>query len=367
MPPVEAWEKVLVSAEFVESTHGSLGCRHCHGGPDGENEKEAAHVGLIARPSEGEAQVCQPCHSAIVSNFPKSLHATQNGYFTMFAARSGRSPDDPQYAAMFESRCAECHASCGACHIVRPEAVDGGLTRAHDFRKTPLQTENCTACHGSRVGDEFRGRNEGIAEDVHYLRGMNCMSCHSGMELHGDGTTPSHRQDNVAGPQCTTCHPDAASAESTVVWHAQHAGKLACQVCHAQPYKNCYVCHVELDSQGIQFPSRIDFRIGHNPKKSAARPEEWVLLRHIPIAPDTFAAWGITLPEYAAEPTWRLATPHNIVRSAPQTSACDNCHGSDELFLTPAHIQELINEGVMVNDEIEANESVVVDDPPGEL
>lgn len=367
MPPVEAWEKVLVNADFEESTHGSLGCRHCHAGAEGVNEKDAAHVGLVARPSAGAAEVCAACHAQIAEDFPKSLHATQNGYFTMYAARSGQSPDNAQYAAMFESRCAECHATCGQCHVSRPAAVDGGLTRGHEFRKTPLQTENCTACHGSRVGDEFRGRNAGIPEDVHYLNGMNCMSCHTGMELHGDGTTPAHRQDNAAGPACVNCHPGSDSAEDDNLWHSNHAGKLACQVCHSQPYKNCYSCHVQLDSQGIDFPSQIDFRIGHNPKKSAQHPEEWVLLRHVPIRPDTFMAWNIDLPLYTAEPTWRLASPHNIVRNAPQTAACDNCHGSDDLFLTPAHIQDLITEGVMISDEIEANASVVVDNPPGEL
>lgn len=359
------WEKVLVSTDFAQSTHGALGCRSCHGGPEGENTKENAHVGVVIDPSAGEATACRTCHASIVEDFPKSLHATQNGYFTAYAQRAGVAPNDPAYRAMFEDRCAECHASCGQCHISRPASVAGGLTNGHEFRKSPSQTNQCTACHGSRVGDEFRGKNEGIPADVHYLSGMNCMDCHTGIELHGDGTTPDHRFANDAGPRCETCHPDATSTESSVSYHAMHAGQVACQVCHSVSYKNCYSCHVEQDSQGIRFPSRMDFRIGRNIAKTAERPYEYVLLRHIPIATDSFEPWGLEMPNYASSPTWRLATPHNIQRNAPQTESCGNCHDSLDLFLTSRYVSELIEEGIMEAAEQQANEAVIVNELQG--
>lgn len=365
MAPLEVWEKVLVSADFEDSIHGALGCISCHGGVEGILEKEDAHLGMVVDPSVG-GDACRECHGAISDTTTSNLHVTQQGYFTAFARRGGDATGSG-YHGMFEARCASCHASCGQCHISRPASVGGGLTHGHAFRKSPSQTNQCTACHGSRVGDEFRGKNEGIAPDVHYLGGMNCMDCHNAVELHGDGTTPEHRYANRTGPQCVDCHAGADSAEADVMHHALHAGQVACHVCHSQSYKNCYSCHVDIDSQGLRFPSEIDFRIGRNPDITEQHPYEFVLLRHIPIAPDTFQAWDLTMPEYAAAPTWRMATPHNIQRNTTQTESCENCHAGTDLFLTAEYISELIDLGLMVPEELEANESVLVDEPPGGL
>lgn len=364
MPQVEAWEKVLVDADFPTSTHGAMGCRTCHGGPAGENTFEVAHEGVVTDPSEGDAAACATCHSDIVANVGVSLHATQNGYFTAYHARAGAALDDAGYAEMFAARCASCHGTCGQCHISRPGSVRGGLVSGHQFRKTPSQKDNCTACHGSRVGEEFRGEHPGIPEDVHWRSGMNCTACHDGDELHGDGTTPDDRYANDAGPQCTSCHPDAESASSDVTHHAIHGGKVACQVCHSLEYKNCYSCHVELDAQGLRFPSELDFRIGRNPNPNERHPYDYVVVRHIPVAPDTFEPWGLELENYAGAPTWKMATPHNIQKNTPQTESCDNCHGSLDLFLTTSYVQELIERGVMTSEELDANAEIVVDEIP---
>jgi hypothetical protein len=359
------WEKVLVSTEFAASTHGEIGCIACHGGQEGVLEKEDAHEGMVIDPSEGNAAVCAECHEETVETFPSSLHATQQGYFTAYARRGGM--QEEQYFEMFEARCAECHASCGQCHVSRPASVGGGLTHGHTFRREPSQTNQCTACHGSRVGDEFRGKNEGIPADVHYLGGLNCMDCHTGMELHGDGTTPDDRFANQAGPACLECHPDVLADDTDVTEHWLHGDQVACQVCHSVTYKNCYSCHVQLDSQGLRYPSELDFRIGRNPEVTAERPYEYVLLRHIPIAPDTFEPWGLEMAEYTATPTWRMATPHNIQRNTPQTEDCGNCHDSLDLFLTADYLAELVDRGLMVPEELEANEPVLITEIPGGL
>ncbi len=355
---------MLVSTDFASSTHGQIGCIDCHGGKEGILEKEEAHEGIVIDPSK-DGGVCEDCHAAHVETHVVSLHNTQQGYFTAFERRGGDSSSE-QFQNMFQDRCAECHSSCGQCHVSRPISVGGGLTHGHTFRPTPAQTDQCTACHGSRVGDEFRGLNEGIPADVHRLNGMTCMDCHTGMELHGDGTTPEDRYANEnAGPKCLNCHEGADSPQSDITYHSLHAGQVACQVCHSVAYKNCYSCHVELDSQGLRFPSEMDFRIGRNPQVSEARPEKFVLLRHIPIAPDTFEPWGLEMPEYDTAPTWRLATPHNIQRNTEQTESCNNCHGSLDLFLTPDYIDEQIAKGLMVQEEHQANESVLVTEPIG--
>ena len=89
------------------------------------------------------------------------------------------------------------------------------------------------------------------------------------------------------------------------------------------------------------------------------------MVRHVPIAPDTFEPWGLDLAGFADEPTWRLATPHNIQRNTPQTESCANCHDNLELFLTTAYMEELVTEGLMVPEEIAANAAIVVDEVPG--
>lgn len=366
---MEVWEKVLVSEAFVGSEPHGGRCVSCHHGDDAASVKAVAHTGMIPDPSAGDAPACRECHADEVENHAASLHATQNGYHTMFDLR-GAGPAG-QVDAMFEARCASCHTTCGQCHISRPNSIGGGMVNGHQVLRRPSQQDNCTACHGSRVGNEFRGENKlgdtPIPADAHYLKLMNCGHCHDGAELHGDGATPDSRYHAPGAANCLDCHPEVESDSN--LWHSFHARatseeQLSCQVCHAQSYKNCYGCHVQVDSQGLRHPSRIDFRIGRNPAPDAAHPWDWVVLRHIPIAEDTYAPWGITMSSYAALPTWRMATPHNIRKHTshayPSSGACSSaCHDHEELFLTEAYIQTLIEQGVMSTSEIEANQGVI--------
>lgn len=362
---MEVWEKVLVDADFFEGFHGGIGCIDCHGGQDGELTKEEAHAGMTRDPSTGSAGACRPCHDDTADDHAASLHATQNGYLTMFARREGLATASSAASAMFEARCASCHTSCGQCHVSRPTSVEGGFLDGHVFRRSPSQTDNCTACHGSRIGDEFRGVNAGYSADVHYSRGVKCYDCHSALEIHGDGTTPATHHESGNAPSCRDagCHEDL-SGGAGATQHQIHAATVACQVCHSIAYKNCYGCHVELDRQGLEMPSRMDFRIALNPSPTPEHPWTYVLRRHVPIRPDSFADWGVSLPAYDSEPTWRLSSPHNIQRSTPQNASCDACHGNADLFLTPEYVQSLVQEGTMVSEEVDANATVVVDELP---
>lgn len=372
---MEVWEKFQISAEFLAETHGQISCTTCHGGRDEIVTKQEAHetdepYRFVADPSTGNAPACSGCHEGITQAHEASVHQTQSGYLTMFKRRIGSEIIPSKIDEMFQTHCASCHTSCGQCHISRPNSVQGGFLGGHEFRRTPSQSNNCTACHGSRVGDEYRGRNEGIQADVHWSPGrMLCFDCHTGMELHGDGTTPETRYEVAQAPQCVDCHEDILTDDDAQ--HAAHVSessnnpKLACQVCHSMPYKNCYNCHVGIDERGLEHPSQIDFRIGKNPIVSETRPWDYVLLRHVPIAPTSFDDWepGV-MTAYAAEPTWKYASPHNIRKETPQNASCGACHGNEDLFLTEEYINSLIGEGVMFSDEIEANEGVVVTDLP---
>ncbi|MGD9897797.1 MAG: hypothetical protein AB7T22_01595 [Calditrichaceae bacterium] len=385
MPQVEAWERVFVRAEFLTSTHGNLGCTACHKGNPEKFTKTDAHTDLVPYPSLSDAETyCGPCHSQQVSSFETSLHLTQEGYHQRFEVRSGGMDlrTDDAMVAGFTKDCAKCHATCGECHISKPRSVNGGLVSGHTFRRTPSQSNNCTACHGSRVGEEYTGAHsdKGIFMDVHSSKGYDCMFCHDGHEMHGDGNPYDYRyiEDSQIIAKCEDCHADVATSNS---YHNQHwsgsGSKLSCQTCHSQAYKNCNGCHV--NGEGITGSSYLTFKIGKNYLKSATRPYDFTPVRHIPIVPDTYDNWGgsISLANFTAEPTWKYATPHNIQRWTVMTDttggvSCGRgtCHNvgtflgnSDKYFLREDSLTIGVSDPSLqqfLDQEKAANQNVVV-------
>ncbi|MBD3220739.1 hypothetical protein GF314_05815 [bacterium] len=411
MPELEAWEKVIITGSngdrFLESVHGPnfegdngtphvLTCQHCHGGAaDFTFETmDEAHAGMHADPSApGQSgctnchdesfarSACDQCHEEAVTNTANSLHTTQRGYVLAIEARSG-SDFDAENSPGFAARCAGCHTTCGQCHISRPNSVGGGFPRigsyySHRFRESPDMNEQCTACHGSRIGHDYKGEGEGNVPSVHRTGGMKCEDCHTKEEIHGDGTEYTHRYEVANMPRCEDCHQPAVSTDgscstchpsgfppdnpaevpSDLINHAHHVdgaasdcthchggtapttvpANMQCQVCHSQPYKNCTNCHNMTEGhEGYDIePSVLQLKIARNP--SEFREEYDVsLVRHIPVSPETFANWGLSLPEYTSEPTWVYTSPHNVIASTPQTTVPDgqscaaSCHGSPD-------------------------------------
>jgi hypothetical protein len=178
LPPLEAWEKVFLGdAEFMQSTHGKVGCVICHGGDSSIADKDLAHTELVVDPSEIS---CYTCHQDIAETHDTSLHATLSGFQSTLEARGGNLEEGSQLVTAFENHCQECHTSCGQCHISRPDETGGGFISDHEFRETPSTKNNCVACHGSRVGAEYLGENEGVPADVHWTQeSMLCTDCHS--------------------------------------------------------------------------------------------------------------------------------------------------------------------------------------------
>lgn len=359
MPPLEAWERVLVDPEAVSSgTHGAYTCTQCHGGVD-TDDMETAHEGLISDPSDGPDNVCTDCHSEIAQSSNGSLHSTLAGYDTVLHERA-MPEEHPAIETMEANHCNSCHASCGQCHVSQPASVGGGLLEGHAYIEKPPMTRTCTGCHGSRVKDEYTGRNEGYPADVHFTQGrMNCVDCHIASEMHGETGGETHRYAGDRVPTCEICHPTVLSEDTEIIQHQIHGDTLSCQVCHSVSYKNCSNCHVQQSEEGVAFyqidPSWMDFRIGLNPSRTDERPWKYILLRHVPISRTSFEYYGIELLNFDNRPTWVEATPHNIQRNTPQTSSCDNCHGNPQYFLTP---------DVVLEDELEANAPVIVQQPP---
>ncbi|MFC2040425.1 hypothetical protein ACFLTW_04560 [Chloroflexota bacterium] len=356
---MEVWEKVFIKdGGYLETTHGKIVCVYCHGGDNAVTDKDLAHSSIETDPSEVS---CNACHEDITPLDDTSLHATLSGMRFPLEERGGVFGGDSPLGEAFDNHCNTCHTTCGQCHVSRPEETDGGLVSGHEFRETPSMQYNCTGCHGSRVGDEYLGNNEGVEADLHWTQAtMTCTKCHSD-ELHGTGQPIDTRYHNPETTKCEDCHQDVITGTENNPQHMQHLDDLQCQVCHATTYKNCYNCHVAKDQNGLPYrtsdPSEMQFKIGANPLVTPSRPYEYVVLRHVPISPDTFSYYGDDLlPNFDALPTWKYATPHNIQLNTSQNSSCDACHGNAELFLMEQDVSP---------EEREANQNIILKEIPG--
>ncbi len=355
---------VYVSEDFLQTAHGKSQCVDCHNGNSSAFDKQGAHQGIIALPSDSAEVYCKGCHPDIVARYANSLHYNQEGYFQRIENRTGFDiRSDQDLMEHYNEECGKCHASCGQCHVSRPVSVHGGFVHGHKFDK-PDRDNNCVACHGSRVGAEYLGQHEGYPPDLHRFKagGGSCGFCHSGSEMHSSGVTYTYRYLNTEMPRCEDCHEDAKNANTYHQVHWAHASvpTLSCHVCHSQPYKNCDGCHT--GGSGITGSSYMKLKIAKNKfnLEAANRNYDYVTVRHIPIAPDTYASWGIAnLDNFNSEPTWKYTTPHNVQKWTALTTVEDgqscaaNCHSSTEYYLLNADLLDY---------EIEANKEIVMDD-----
>ena len=367
---------------FLGSVHGQFSCQFCHGGLDDDEFKtmEEAHEGMVADPSADG--VCDACHRQIATATANSLHTNLWGEKTAIETRGRCTFEGSGVEADFAMKCGGCHTTCGQCHISRPNSVGGGFPKigsssSHRFRKSPDMNEQCTACHGSRVGTDFKGEVEGNLPDVHRSAGATCDMCHTAREIHGDGQYQgdhyNSRYEVATMPRCEDCHSPLARN----TYHDVHTGaaaeaesrRLQCQVCHSQPYKNCTNCH-NLGTPGFDIePSVIQFKIGRNSNPNRT-DYDFSVVRHVPIDPGTYSDWGLDLPGYLDEPTWKYASPHNILRWTPQTvpgqgGSCSlTCHRTPDspagYFLRESDLFEA--DGVTRLPDYDANIGVVIEE-----
>lgn len=440
MAQLEPYQYVYLGSEsskyFYENdpVHYNIGCLSCHGGQpkvisestlkeDRQKAMENAHEGMVVDPSENPLQTCGACHEEITEHNENSMHTQLWGEQYKIAQRVNGSesiedcPADAQ--EKFGSECMSCHTTCGQCHISRPNTVHAGLLDKHVFQKTPDMANNCTACHGSRIGKDFYGELHGNLPDVHFTSKSNndCLVCHQ-EDLHGDGTeaeNPPRSRYEVNGlPTCEECHTSDADDN---LYHQTHwsndnpedGADLSCFVCHSQPYVSCDGCHtqgqwkdgyteieedIHVGDNGYyrEYP---DFKIGVNPSYQNENSEfspalqthyvdKWVLLRHIPVSEETYDNWGVEQENFDSHETWEYTSPHNIQRWTAQTMSdsvnyesyteetCGaQCHfhgvgftsdGSTDLtnFNINKNLENyLISDNVITNDSL-ANTNVIV-------
>ena len=378
---------------YLTTIHGSQACTSCHGGNNAGATRAAAHDNTWnAIPG---ADRCGACHPAIVTASANSLHTNLGGYVKALGDR-GFDFNDATGAARFAQQCTKCHvansagaAACGFCHVSVPVTAGGGFLNGHNFRFTPDMERNCTACHGSRVKEEFYGSNNAliarnalglapVLPDVHFAQTQvvnattglpkGCAFCHGAAEMHGGGAPvpagSGGRYDVAGTPKCVNCHSSVSGTNS--LHRTGHLATMDCQVCHAQPYKNCFGCHTDVDTAGTGLPfyainqgdptlasraegsapdALMSFRIGKNPLwlgTGDTAHKKYGVLRHAPGDKDLFRyplagpVDGL-IPGMTARSNWKYATPHNIQRNLTGSTSvfasfnvadCSNCHGT---------------------------------------
>jgi hypothetical protein len=384
--PLQPWQKVYIDLGGKESPaqidlhFARSSCSDCHkGDASHSNNKDKAHTGLIRDPSDQPNNVCgtSGCHEATADQFKNSMHQKLWGVKHAMALRSGSATFDQCPAPLkegFNSECNGCHASCGDCHISIPNSAGSGLVQGHRFYQTPDMQNNCTACHGTRIGAEFvPNYNIGTVYtgDVHAKSaGFTCVDCHDKFEMHSAAEEGTDRYHYDRAPSCMMCHREDTGLATKNHYHQFHFDDLSCQVCHAQDYNNCTSCHVKggwkKDPEYQANNPSKEFRIGRNPLSD--RSQKFVTVRHIPIARVSYDNWGAvgSLSAYDDYPTWKFTTPHSIQRYTIRTTATgdqkcsQNCHISDDVknkkyYLFESYIEE------NWPDEVDANKDVVVD------
>jgi len=336
---LEANEKYAVDPEFLNTTHGELGCVACHGG-NNELDISSAHAGLVKDPSADPEGLCNDCHGDIMETFKDSLHYTVSGQAHGLARLGGLTElaASTELQGVFDRSCSSCHATCGQCHVSRPNAVQGGLFAGHMFAEKPPMEDTCYNCHGARNAGEFMGR-VGLKSDAHFEMGMDCVSCHDVSNFHGTGDDPVEMFDMAELPECTDCHSDVIEGKGDILQHKVHPeDALACQVCHAAPSNNCEGCHVSVNPETGKISSHsesfLSFKIGLNPDRNELRPWKYIVVRHVPTVENMLEAVGPDLLKgYDTVPNWKMTPTHNIQRQTPQNASCDSCHGEVKWFL----------------------------------
>ncbi len=281
---------------------------------------------MLNRPSD-DPDTCGSCHTDIARTYKLSLHYTSSGMKSGVRPRFSEAEAAVFDEKVFEQSCRSCHASCGDCHVKSPviSGVNTGLLAGHDFvRKDESRT--CALCHGGRVYPEFTGEYGGNP-DVHYQKGMTCVDCHTGAEMHASGGEQTDRRSVVEKPTCVSCHqPGSEKTEKARTAHEDHADLVSCSACHSSTtYRGCASCHL-----GEGATSSPQFILGDNTRN----PGQLTTLRLVPTVRTTFEKVGIRMENFDELPNLWDTVPHNTRKRTERTRDCAVCHSEKLNVLT---------------------------------
>ena len=338
------YKAFLVDISLIEKDmHFKESCTFCHKGNGRGATRDAAHKGLVARPSDN-LETCEMCHEDITKPFKNALHYTTEGQRQGIAGRFSQNELNIFNDKVFEGSCRSCHASCGDCHVKAPVigGVNTGLLKGHRFVKRD-EGKTCGLCHGGRIYPEFTGEYGGAA-DIHYQKGMICVDCHKKGALHGNSVVPYiFRKEVKERPRCNNCHKiGQEKTELAKTSHKSHNNKVSCYACHSGgAYRNCYDCHL-----GKGATSKPGFILGLNPRDKKIV----TTLRVIPTVRETFKTADIAMEQFDRLPNYWDTAPHNIRKRTERTRSCEVCHEEKKDFLT---------KDMLLKDGSKANEGLV--------
>jgi len=240
---------------------GAADCTPCHGGQPKQPSQEHAHDGLIAYPGElAEApNTCGRCHPGQVDTVSASLMHTGAGMVQVTRRALGdregvagtlqtlgQGPAD----SLLRKMCASCHlgqarqahrhdvmfdrgGGCSACHL--GDFTAGG----HPALTRRVSDARCFGCHArsGRISLSYTGLAETLPgpgprlpdgrslerrpADTHYLAGMGCIDCHTGVGLMGGIAAAGHQREAV-DIACRDCHTRDQPRISLRDWPARH-------------------------------------------------------------------------------------------------------------------------------------------------
>ncbi len=341
-PHYEPYDRVYLGGtgydSFKASGHYSVGCTGCHNGNGKTGDKNEAHSGdWISSPSLDHQEKCVTCHESVSDGFVTSIHngTGQKRKVTMRSGLAGPEEFDQLPAHQidgYNQKCSVCHGTCGNCHVVRPDIAGGGLSNGHNFNKTPDWYNICSACHVSRGAHAFLGVNPETEPDFHRDElDFTCLTCHDGVELHGDGQPVEQRYAYTELPECEDCH-EGLERENN--FHSMHYDDFQCQICHSQDYNNCGECHIA--DGHAEYGPYMDFKIAMNTIPDI-KEHKLALVRRTLAYPDNWVGFGedLTYDNFEEFPTYNYTTPHNILERTTRTDvgsgACySNCHIRNE-------------------------------------
>jgi hypothetical protein len=236
------------------------------------------------------------------SFYQSSLHYTANGMAYWYDKNNG-GLESITGVPFNKLNCQHCHASsCDSCHKT---TVNGKPLYSTEVAKNQ---ETCLKCH-KRIASIHKIDKAKNKKDVHLAKGMQCMSCHTSKDVHGDGTEyKSMRELGAVDITCKKCHQSTTKTAS----HTVHKEKLTCNACHIRHVVSCTNCHFETYAkEGKKVKIKLSgwlFLMNYNGKVTSANMQTHV-------APEN--------------KTFLMFAPQNSHSIMKDGRKCNECHATE--------------------------------------
>jgi hypothetical protein len=189
----------------------------------GEPEGEPAHILKLGHsPADTHLrQLCAPCHLGApkLTRGPREADAFGGG---CLACHLSYSPEALKALNVYERKLQDGQAEPPRVHASLSLQVDNGTCFGCHSRSGRISTsyEGWHEVHGPVPAGRTRSLPDGrtltfVQPDVHHTRGMDCIDCHSSLEVMGDGKAHARKSAQVR-MRCQDCHAAPGAALATL-------------------------------------------------------------------------------------------------------------------------------------------------------